>query len=105
MAVFNVHSCTCLELVSDLLNILDGCLSWKLDCLFMSALDMKNLLEEIGAINHKRSCMCLICPCMFAGAGIWPVNTDQVLIRLSKLTAEKQAESLKRSNIYEAAEA
>ena len=43
--------------------------------------------REIRAIDHKRSCVCLICPCTFAAAGIWSVDVDRVLIRLTKLTA------------------
>ena len=53
----------------------------------MSALTLKNLWREIRAIDQKRSCVCLICPSTFAGAGIWSVDVDRVLIRLTKLIA------------------
>jgi len=55
---------------------------WKI-----CGLALKNLWRKIRAIDHKRSCVCLICPCTFAGAGIWSVDVDRVLIRLTKLTA------------------
>ena len=52
-----------------------------------------HLCLELLSTEHTR--WLSICPFKFAGgsAGIWPVNTDWAIIRLTKLRAEKQAKT------------